>query len=261
MVRSQELACLTLRTAAGRADEGRDVGTPSPLRPDARSSRSRLALLAMVAIWGLLPGCTALKGLNNTLAYNSTSDSFITGWRDNVWAKRAYNVRAARLPVGQFEGSFREGFISGYRGVAQGGNGCPPALPPRKFWSWKYQSGEGQCKVQAWYQGYSYGATAADEDGLGNFREIQVSGPMEEALKAHGLGQNAPCINCGPDGKPLPPNPMIDPQIPAETILPQQAPIQRPRVPVPAAAVPPPASSRPEVRPVSYEVERLPPTR
>lgn len=197
-------------------------------------------------------GCTLMTGLNNALAYSSATDDLVTGWRDTVWAKRAYNRRLPNLPVGQFESAFREGFIDGYHNVAQGGNGCQPAIPPRKYWSWKYQTAEGQCKVQAWYQGWSYGAKAAEEDGIGFYREIQVSGALEQSLRQHGYGVADPnCPNCPTNTIPYE-SAMPLPVIEGASNLPTG-----PRV---DAAMPP--SVRPqvfEVRPVSYEVERLPP--
>lgn len=192
-----------------------------------------------------------MTGINNALAYNSASDDLVTGWRDHVWAKRAYNRRVANLPVGRFESVFREGFIDGYHNVAQGGNGCQPAMPPRKFWSWKYQTAEGQCKVQAWYQGWSYGAKAAEEDGIGFYREIQVSGALEQSLKQYGYGVDPNCPNCPPNAMNndsamplpvmegasyLPTRPRVDAAMPQTTVHPMF-----------------------EVRPVSFEVERLPP--
>lgn len=207
-----------------------------------------IALGCLVITLSTQTGCSLIPGLGNALAYNTVSDDLVTGWRDNVWAKRAYNRRVAQMPVGRFESSFRDGFIDGYHSVAQGGNGCQPAMPPRKYWSWKYQTAEGQCKVQAWFQGWSYGAKAAEEDGLGFYREIQVSGAMEQTLREHGYGVDPDCPNCPPGySRPAMPLPILEGAA---------VPTARPRV---DAAMPPATAAPQLVRPVSYEVERLPP--
>jgi hypothetical protein len=61
---------------------------------------------------------------------------------------------------------FGEGFRAGYRAVAEGGEGCPPALPPRKYWSVCYQNETGRLKILNWYNGYSQGALVAQREGL-----------------------------------------------------------------------------------------------
>ena len=243
-----------------------------------RRGATRILILGCAAVALISStGCTLTRGLQNSIAYNEQTDDFVLGWRNQVWAKRAYNRQAEFLPVGEFPGSFREGFIAGYISVASGGNGCTPSLPPRKFWSWKYQSPEGQCKVNAWYEGFPYGAKAAEEDGLGNYRGIQVSARVEELMKQQNQGNyQGACLNCGPTpGAPQMANlaPTPDPS----------ANLVRTRPPVPRAAFPPPAPRAPVppppvspttsapvpavpaagmggvIRPVSYEIERLPP--
>jgi len=94
----------------------------------------------------------------------------------------------------QFEGQpyiehFGAGFRAGYEDVAGGANGCTPALPPRKYWTWKYQTPEGQGKTAAWFAGYPHGAKAAEEDGAGNFSQIQTSA---EIKAEYGLGHEPP---------------------------------------------------------------------
>ncbi|MCA9053951.1 MAG: hypothetical protein KDA75_08950 [Planctomycetaceae bacterium] len=62
--------------------------------------------------------------------------------------------------------NFGEGFREGYRAVSAGGNGCPPTLPPRKYWCVLYQNDEGRQKVVSWYNGYAAGAAAAHGNGV-----------------------------------------------------------------------------------------------
>lgn len=67
-----------------------------------------------------------------------------------------------------------DGFLEGYHDMLQGGDGCLPVVPPRRYWSWKYQSAGGQGAVSDWFNGYSAGVAAAKEDGLSNLSRIPV---------------------------------------------------------------------------------------
>jgi hypothetical protein len=71
--------------------------------------------------------------------------------------------------------------------VADGGDGCTPAFPPREYWGWKYQSHEGQARVAAWFSGFPHGARAAEEDGIGNWYQIQTSSNIQKQYSEHGL--------------------------------------------------------------------------
>lgn len=71
--------------------------------------------------------------------------------------------------------------------VADGGTGCVPTFPPREYWGWKYQSCEGQARVAAWFAGYPHGARAAEEDGIGNYYQIQTSANIQHQYSQHGL--------------------------------------------------------------------------
>ena len=139
-------------------------------------------------MWAVIPLCLALvsstgcsigQAIGNYLAYNDTQNDFVMGWRNSVWARQAWHEQKYQFAGHQELGAFGEGFRDGYVSVASGGGSCPPAVPPRKYWSWKYQTPEGQCKVAAWFEGFSYGAQAAESDGAGNFQQIQVSHAIE----------------------------------------------------------------------------------
>lgn len=195
-------------------------------------------------------GCTVVTGVRNYLDYNTECDNLVIGWRDHVYSRRAFNRRINSFPATQFPNSFREGFIAGYHDVANGGKGCPPSVPPRKFWSWKYQTAEGQCKVNEWFAGYPYGAKAAEEDGIGNYRDIQISSELEALLAAEGKTN---CPDCGPQRKtptPLsyPDGEDIEPGNPLDTTI------------LPYEQILPVSNTISSIRPASYVLERLPPT-
>jgi hypothetical protein len=76
-----------------------------------------------------------------------------------------------------FDKDFGRGFREGYYDVASGGDGCPPILPPQRYWSVRYMNTEGRARTQAWFEGYRYGALVAEQDGVGVFIELPTSLP------------------------------------------------------------------------------------
>ena len=127
-----------------------------------------------------LVGCQATEGLRDTLAYNDGFNDVIVGWRNRVWASQAWHEQRDLAANQSFPADFEQGFRDGYAATGYDGDGCPPPVPPRKYWTWKYQSPEGQGKVSAWYAGWPHGARAAEEDGVTNWSQIQVSHLIEK---------------------------------------------------------------------------------
>ncbi len=126
---------------------------------------SKFALLLAMVVIAFMPGCVPwARGIR-------TIDESVTDWRDFVWGKRAFYQRYGHDQTGPF----MDGFLEGYHDMLQGGDGCPPVVPPRRYWSWKYQSAGGQGAVSDWFNGYSAGVAAAKEDGLSNLCRIPVS--------------------------------------------------------------------------------------
>lgn len=203
-----------------------------------QGSGSRLAkqtLLLVTVLLGLLfaPGCSPFRGLRENLQYNDSMNDFVMGWRNSAWARQAWNERKwMHVDEPQFI-SFGQGFRDGYADVAGGANGCVPPLPPRSFWTWKYQTGEGQAKVAAWFAGYPYGARAAQEDGAGNFQQIQVSHLIEAQYSPE--FQAGKCPGC---------DPATMPNSPIQEVLPGNAPVEQ--IPAPAPQSPTPQSTAPQ---------------
>lgn len=70
---------------------------------------------------------------------------------------------------------FGKGFRDGYVAVAAGGGLCQPALPPREYWEFCNQNPEGQDRQLAWFNGYSYGALYAEQEGIADWSRIVTS--------------------------------------------------------------------------------------
>ncbi len=120
-----------------------------------------------------------------------------------IWAKNRHAAHAAWEARMGFLGEeivysphfkeFEHGWKRGYFDIANGGDGCRPALPPRKYWSAAYQSPDGNARVQHWFEGYDQGVVAADEDGVGHFAHVpstvapQGAGPRQGGIPTEAL--------------------------------------------------------------------------
>lgn len=176
-------------------------------RSTARGRRSMAGLALTVltsSMLALSAGCSAFSGISNSLAYNECCDDFVLGYRNNAWSARAWHERKHCFQKEAYLTQFRDGFRQAYQDVASGGNGCTPSFPPREYWSWKFQSPEGQLRVAAWFAGYPHGARAAEEDGLGYYSEIPMCAEMQHACEQCGLGAGSYAAPANPPGG-LPP--------------------------------------------------------
>ncbi len=95
---------------------------------------------------------------------------------------------------------FAKGFKAGYRDILNGGKGCQPTLPPRCYWKSCYRSAEGRCKVNAWFDGFSHGALAAQQDGVGAWNQIPLSPTAR--MNMHAVTRSGQPM---PTAHPLPP--------------------------------------------------------
>lgn len=150
--------------------------------------KKRLSLM-LLAGSAIVPfaGCSAFTGLSNTWKYNGYWNETMMGHRNKSAASKAWHCRKHHFCNEKYLREFSQGFKAGYMDVADGGTGCTPAFPPREYWGWKYQSCEGQARVAAWYSGYPHGARAAEEDGIGNWTQIQTSSSIQQQYAQHGL--------------------------------------------------------------------------
>lgn len=109
---------------------------------------------------------------------------------------------------------FAKGFRAGYLDVLEGGKGCQPTLPPKCYWKSCYQTAEGQAKVHAWFDGFSHGALAAQQDGVANWNRIPLSPTARMNLRMahaqpqphawHGHGPPPPIAAPAPPAVPQP---------------------------------------------------------
>lgn len=198
-------------------------------------------------------GCQSWTYVRDSIFFCEPIDGAIHSHNCHRAAKRAWAERYDHYCDRECADYFGAGFRDGYADVARGGTGCPPPLPPRRYWGWRYQNALGQQRVAAWFDGYPAGARAAEEDGVANWSRMQTSYIID--------AQYAARMNGGRRGGPLPatgafPGEELE-EVPApaadaapETVVPNTAAPDAavpgatlPETPVPAPAEPPAGSS------------------
>jgi hypothetical protein len=234
----------------------------------ARRGRSARVAVLVLVVAVQFTGCTSFQFRSDT----NFVDRFFCGWRDHVWAKRAYRLRyptcESRHPT-----HFQTGFLAGYRAVCYGEDGYVPAVPPRTYWSFAYQSAQGQEMVDAWFAGYPEGVKAAQQDGAGQYRDVQVSRlidaalqPNEDAWNSHGSVEvmdqglvepvEGDAVEPAVDETPLPQGQESSPQaVPGQSsAIPPSFPL--PQEPMPQGDGPWPASAPLPSRSVNWQLGR-----
>ncbi|HMP78834.1 MAG TPA: hypothetical protein PKD54_05240 [Pirellulaceae bacterium] len=159
-----------------------------------RNLACRLRGLMARALW--VSSCCVLVGSMTGCGATSFGgarpiDGMFLGYRDHVWANRAYNLsnRGYSRPLMSHH---RKGFVAGYCDVCQGGDGYIPALPPEEYWSYEYQSSQGSDCVKAWFDGYPEGVAAARRLGAHRYREVFVSDEVNAAIAVEQHGRFLP---------------------------------------------------------------------
>jgi hypothetical protein len=144
------------------------------------------AIVVIASTLAASTGCSAWTGAQHAWQYNRQWNDSMMSYRQKCMATKAWHSRKHCYANQKYLKDFAQGFKAGYMDVAAGGNGCTPAFPPREYWGWKYQSSEGQARVAAWFSGYPYGAQAAEQEGVGNWTQIQTSKGIQNEYVEHG---------------------------------------------------------------------------
>ncbi len=129
--------------------------------------------LAMIVL-ATATGCTGLNHWCGEL--RGCVSNQMVDYSNRALAERAWIQRKERYCNFQYQQEFKDGFITGYLNVANGGDGCTPTIAPEKYWGWAYQTPHGQAAITNFFQGFPFGAKAAEEDGVGYWSAIPTSG-------------------------------------------------------------------------------------
>jgi hypothetical protein len=97
---------------------------------------------------------------------------------------------------------FGRGFKDGYVAVASGGGTCQPALPPQHYWQYCYQNPCGQEQMLAWFNGYTYGAIYAEQEGVGGWGRVVTAPTLPPYRKRHPAKAAPAAEEYFPSGEP-----------------------------------------------------------
>ncbi len=139
-----------------------------------KSMKAWLALLFFAAA-----GCNAIQ---------DQCINVETSTRNCVLAEKGWLRWASSYKGMDNKMHFAKGFKEGYQNILEGGKGCQPTLPPRSYWKPCYQTAAGGCKIAAWFDGFTHGAVAAQQDGFGNMQQL----PISPTAKANWMTRQAP---------------------------------------------------------------------
>ncbi len=172
---NESTACETNRDRQRRTSDADVALKPRRLRKPVRV----LALLAGLGL-NLIPntGCTLVTNLQSQFKNHSALDDFLVNYRNDAWAAKAWHCRKHRFGNRRNLSDLEAGFRAGYMSVAEGGNGCVPAVCPQAYWGFQYQDCNGQARMNSWFEGFPLGVAAAEEDGIGHWSQVPTSLPM-----------------------------------------------------------------------------------
>lgn len=137
----------------------------------------------------LMSGCTSVRSSIGSLFSGGCLSDAIELHRNRTCALKAWYRREHNFCDQAYLRDFKAGFIDGYVAIAEGKPGCPPIVPPRQYWSWAYQTAEGQAQMAAWYAGYPYGVQAAKDDGFSSWNHVNL-GPRFQKNPGQGNWNN-----------------------------------------------------------------------
>ncbi len=130
-------------------------------------------------------GC---RGLNHWYhEFQGCVSNQMVDYSNRALAEKAWIREKHRFCDRQYVQEFKDGFIHGYLDIASGGDGCTPTIAPPKYWGWAYQTPYGQAAVNAFFQGFPFGAKAAEQDGVGYWSKIPTSG-LANTVSPYGSG-------------------------------------------------------------------------
>ena len=137
------------------------------------------SILTVFAALLVIPSSGCASGLR--IPRLGFGDALLERYRDNVWARRAFNLRYANCEI-PFANHFENGFVAGYSETCNGGDGYVPPLPPDQYRGYEFQSADGAQCVKAWFDGFPAGVAAAKKDRAGDFHDIYTSKMVNSAL-------------------------------------------------------------------------------
>lgn len=167
-------------------------GTSGPRNSPARmlaKGRRNAAIVAALTLVTLTTagGCSVVHNGYSAVSKNGSWNDTVMVLRNRSHSAKSWHRRKQNFCNEKHTSDYRNGFRAGYEAMCSGSDGCTPPYPPSEYWSWEYQSGEGQARTSAWFAGYPQGVRAAEEEGTANWHQIQLSAGMQSQLQQTGV--------------------------------------------------------------------------
>ena len=118
-----------------------------PDRPTFQTNALGRRMLTAATLMVILSGFTGCMTVHNgwkAMTSNGTWNDTVVVLRNRSFSAKAWHRRKHHFCNERFNKDFCAGFRAGYEDAANGADGCTPAFPPKEYWSWEFQSAEGQ---------------------------------------------------------------------------------------------------------------------
>lgn len=132
-------------------------------------------------------------------------------WADDTWKKIQADEPGRFSPA--YACGFKDGFVD-Y--LDAGGNGEPPALPPRKYWQEGYENPAGHAAIRDWFAGFRHGAAVACQTGARRCATVPTSVACRGEIGPWPAHVAAPASTLPTPAAPLPPPTEVVPTPPAD---------------------------------------------
>ncbi len=163
------------------------IGPRDMLAAFALERKKAVCLTALALLTLATSGCSVVHNGYTAMTRNGSWNDTVVVLRNRSFSAKAWHRRKQNFCNEKHSQDFCNGFRAGYEAVCSGSNGCSPDFPPSEYWSWEYQSGEGQARTSAWFAGYPHGVRAAEEEGTANWHQIQMSANMQAQYQNTGV--------------------------------------------------------------------------
>jgi hypothetical protein len=136
-------------------------------------SLQRTALLLLSLVCGAT-GCSLIENAAHTLVLDpihfcTYPDRYFAHHRHLQMADTTWVRIVQANPSESYSMDYGYGFRDGFADYLDAGPGNIPALPPRRYWTGRYQSPQGHQAILDWYDGFAHGARVAAASGYRQF--------------------------------------------------------------------------------------------
>jgi hypothetical protein len=132
------------------------------------------------ALCSLASGCSLVGTATHNVALETRQylDTRAEQVRNRRWAEQAWEEQRQSFEPGTYSDDYADGFRAGFADyLFAGGTGEPPYLPPKRYWTPRFQTPEGYGAVQGWFAGFRHGASVARDGG---YREwVMLPSPLQ----------------------------------------------------------------------------------